>query len=347
VYEDLTVEEVKSTIIGRITTDIDTREGSFTNDMISGIAIEIWKLYQSLDALIPIVYVDETSGEYIDKRCEEYGIKRKAGIKAIAILSFTGTDGTVIPKGKVFLTAEGLEFSTDMAVTITSGSATVTATAAEIGDIYNVTVGTITRQYANLNGLSSVTNTAATGGTNQETDVALVARLYAYLQKPATSGNAAHYRQWALEVDGIGNAKIAPLWDGPGSVRVLVVGSNNEPVGTAIVENCAAHIEENRPIGATVTVVSAVGLEINVDAAVTLESNTTIEIVQQSFIKALNEYLRSIAFEKYVIAYNRIAYILLDIEGVIDYSLLTVNADIENITVGENQVPIIGTVEVS
>jgi uncharacterized phage protein gp47/JayE len=346
-YESLTTEEIKSNILNRIPIDIDVREGSFTNDMISGVAYEIWKLYQSLDSLIPIVFVDETSGEYIDKRCAEYGIMRKTGSKAITALSFIGTDGTVIPGGKVFLTAEGLEYITDTAVTIVSGSATVTAKAAEIGDLYNVTAGVISKQYANLSGITSVTNVAATGGTDPESDAALVARLYTYLQKSATSGNAAHYRQWALEVDGIGNAKITPLWDGPGSVRVLVVGSDNEPLDSAIVENCAAHIEENRPIGVAVTVVSAEGLEINVDAVVTIESSTTTETVQQRFETALSNYLKSIAFEKYVVAYNRIAYILLDIEGVIDYTLLVVNGDIENIVVAENQIPIIGAVEVS
>jgi uncharacterized phage protein gp47/JayE len=346
-YEELTVEEIKSDILSRMDTDIDVREGSYTNDMISAVSHEIWKMYQSLDALIPIVYVDETSGEYIDKKCAEYGIKRKLGNEAVATLRFIGVDGTTIPEDKVFLTAEGLEFVTDTAVTIIGGTATVTASAAEIGEQYNVVAGTITRQYANLSGLSSVTNDAAIGGTNQETDIALVARLYNYLQKPATSGNIAHYKQWALEVDGVGNTKVTPLWNGPGTVRVLIVGSDNEPVDSVIVDNCMAHIEANRPIGAAVTVISAEQLEINIDAVITMESNTTIEIVRQSFETALKQYLRSIAFEKYVVVYNRIAYILLDIDGVIDYTLLTVNGDIENVTVGENQVPIIGTVEVT
>lgn len=346
-YENLTVEEIKSDILGRITTDIDTREGSYTNDMISGIAYEIWKCYQSLDALLPIVYVDETSGEYIDKRCADYGIIRKAGTKAKTVLTLSGTDGTSIPKDKVFLTAEGLEFTTDAEAIITNGFATVTATAFEIGDEYNVAGGTITRQYANLNGLLSITNSPAVGGADPETDSALVKRLYNFLQKPATSGNVAHYKQWALEMDGIGNAKISPLWDGPGTVKVLIVGNNNEPVDNTIVESCVVHIEEKRPIGAAVTVVSAEGLTINVDAVITKESSITIEAIQERFEKALNDYLKGISFEKYTVVYNRVAYILLDIDGVIDYTLLTLNGDVENITVGADQVPVLGTVVVS
>jgi len=347
VYEDLTVESVKSDILGRLSTDIDVREGSFINDMISTVAYEIWKLYQSLDAVIPIAFVDETSGGYIDKRCAEYGITRKAGTKATAVLHFAGTDGTVIPAGKVFLTADGLEFETSEAVTIAGGAAGVTANAVEVGEKYNVAAGTITQQLVSISGLSSVTNEAATGGTDPETDAALVARLYAFLQNPATSGNANHYEQWALAVNGVGAAKVIPLWNGPGTVKVLIVGNDKGPVDNTVVTNCAAYIEENRPIGATVTVMSAEGLAVNVSATVIIDSTTTLETVQTAFENALDAYLQSIAFEKYTVVYNRIAYMLLDIPGVTDYTSLTINGGTANVTIGENEVPVLGTVEVS
>lgn len=343
-YENLTVEQIKNDILNRISSDLDKSEGSFINDMVSGVAYEIWKVYQSMDALIPIAFVDETSGQYIDKRCAEYGITRKPGTKAKVTLKFTGTDGTVIEKGKVFLTSDGLQFETDEEATITDGTATVTATAVEIGEAYNVEAGTITKQLVSISGLTSVANEEpATGGTDPETDEALVKRLYDFLQNPATSGNAAHYRQWALEVNGVGAAKVFPLWNGPGTVKVLIVGNNKEPVDATIVANCAAHIEENRPIGATVTVESAEGLEINVSATVVIDSSTTIEKVQEEFRAALDTYLKSIAFEKYTLVYNRIAYMLLGIDGVTDFTSLTVNG-VTDIIIADNQVPVLGTV---
>lgn len=347
-YEKLTVEDVKSEILSHITTDIDIREGSFTNDVVSAVSYEIWKAYQSLDAIIPIAYVDETSGEYIDKRCAEFGIKRKDGTKASTVLTISGTDGTIIQSGKVFLTPDGLEFITNKDVTITDGVALVTAIAAEVGESYNVKLGTITSQFVNQSGITSViNNAAATGGTNPETDEALVTRLYEYLQKPSTSGNANHYKQWALAVDGVGSAKVTSLWDGPGTVRVLITGSNKGPVDETIVTICKNYIEENRPIGALITVKSAEGLEINVNASITIESSTTIEIVQDAFKTALESYLSSIALEIYTVVYNRISYILLDIDGVIDYTTLTVNGNTANITISEEQTPIIGTVVIS
>jgi uncharacterized phage protein gp47/JayE len=325
----------------------DTREGSYTNDLVSAVALELWKFYNSLNALIPIVYVDETSGEYIDKRAAYYGIIRKPGTKATTILTFTGTDGTVIPKDTVFLTADGLQFVTTETATIANGTASVTASAAEVGEVYNVPAGTITQQIISISGLSTVTNTAAIGGTDPESDASLVARLYNYLQKPASSGNIYHYEQWALEVDGVGAVKVVPLWNGPGTVKVIIAGPDKGPVDAAVVANCAEHIESCRPIGATVTVVSAQSLPIDVSATVELESTTTKDIVQEAFTERLAEYLRNIAFDKYEVVYNRIAYMLLDIDGVIDYSSLTVNGGTANITIGADQVPVAGTVVIN
>lgn len=348
-YESMTVESVKSDIISRLSvSDLDTREGSFTNDMVSTVAYKIWQAYQSLDAIVPIAYVDKTSGEYIDKRCSEYGITRKAGKKATATMTISGTDGTVIPAGKVFLTNDGYQFETDSAVTIVSGEVSVTATAIKIGEDYNVAAGTITMQFKNLSGVISVTNAAAaTGGTDAETDTALVTRLYDFLQNTATSGNVAHYKQWALTVDGVGAAKVIPTWNGAGTVKVLVVGDDNDPVDSSIVDKCATHIEANRPIGATVTVVSARGLSINVAATVTIDTFTTKAAVQKAFAETLDEYLKSIAFAKYTLVYNRIAYMLLDIPGVMDYSMLTVNGGTANVTIAADEVPVIGTVVIS
>ncbi|UZQ86053.1 baseplate J/gp47 family protein [Thermoclostridium stercorarium] len=40
---------------------------------------------------------------------------------------------------------------------------------------------------------------------------------------------------------------------------VLIVGNDHDPVDETILQNCAAHIEENQPIGATVTAERAKG----------------------------------------------------------------------------------------
>ena len=348
-FEDLTPEQIKNDILGDVDLAriMDTREGSFTNVLVSPVAYELWKAFQGLNAVIPMFYIDETSGIYIDKVAAAYGMIRKPGLKATAAVLFTGRNGTIIPKGRVFLTADSLQFTLDNEVVITSGQVVGTLTALEEGERYNVEAGAIFRQLVNLPGLETIENTAAMGGADAENDTALVERFYDFLRNPGTSGNEAHYRQWALEVEGVGAVKVLPLWAGPGTVKVLIVGMNNQPLDQTIVNNCIDHIEENRPIGATVTVESAAGLAINVSATVILGSGITAAQVRDAFETAITAHLSDIAFSQTVVVYNRIGYMLLDIPGVIDFSTLTVNGGTTDIAINVNTVPVTGTVEVS
>lgn len=347
-FENITPESIKEDILNNMKTNIDKREGSYTNDMVGPTALELWKVYDSLNAVVPIVYIDETSGDYIDKKCSEKGITRKQGTKAHTQLTFTGSDGTIIPEGTVFLTPDGLEYETSSTVTISSGTATVSVSAAEVGEDYNVPANSIVNQYNSISGLTGVTNAAAAvGGTDQESDKSLVDRYYKYLQNPATSGNIHHYEQWALEVDGVGGVKVTPLADGAGTVGVLIVGQNKQPVSDEVVAHCSAHIEDNRPIGAKVSVASAQGLTVNIAVNVSIDTTTTKDKVQLQLRSALDQYLKRIAFVKYQLLYNQIAYIILGIDGVTDYTSLTINGETKNLEIASNQVPILGTVVVN
>lgn len=344
-----TVESIKTDILNRLSvSNLDTREGSYTNDIVSAVAVLLWKNITAQEELIDAFYIDENSGPYIDKQSNWYGKPRKAGKTATVTLTISGTDRTIIPAEKVFLTADGYQFTTDAQATITGGTAAVPATAADVGAAYNVAAGTITMQIYNLSGITSVTNAAAAfGGADAETDAGLFSRLDSYRKSTPTSGNAADYKGWALAVDGVGDAKVFPLWNGNGTVKVLIVDSNKAPVPDSVVTACAAYIEAMRPIGATVTVLSATGLAVNVSAAVTIDSTTTKATVQTAFAAALKSYLQGIAFSKYMLVYNRIAALLQDIPGVQDFSSLTVNGGTANIAIADNQVPVMGTVVIS
>lgn len=346
-FESITPEVLKQRVFDALKTDIDTREGSYTSDLVAPAMLEVWKIYQALNGLIPMMFPDETSGAYIDKKCAYYGITRKAGTKATATLTITGNTGKTVPKGAVFLTAENLRFVTDAAVTLAGSSSQVAATAAEVGSAYNVGAGAIIRQLSSIPGVTAVTNaSAAQGGSDPETDAALLARLYERLQSPATSGNAAHYKQWALSVAGVGAAKVLPLSNGPGTVKVLIASSGMGPVDAAIVQTCAAYIETVRPIGAAVTVETVEWLNINVSATVAIDASTTVEAVQVAFTAALEKYLQSISFVQYTVPYSRIGFLLAGIDGVLDYTGLTVNGGTANVTVAANQVPMAGAVSI-
>lgn len=205
-FEDLVPEKIKAGILDVIAGSAgapSTMEGSFASNLAAGAALEIWKALQGLNAVVPIAFPDESSGGYIDMDADKYGMTRRPGTKARAVMHLTGTAGTVIPSGTAFVTLEGLAFYTQADVTLSSGGTAQTEVVAQYeGVAYNVAAGSISRMYINLSGLKTFTNDEAEGGTDQESDAELFARLDQRRKKPATSGNPYHYEQWAMEVRG-------------------------------------------------------------------------------------------------------------------------------------------------
>lgn len=167
-YEDMTPEKIRKRILDRLKTELQTREGSFTNDIIAAAAEEISGLYHALDALVPAFYVDETSGQYIDKQAGTVGIVRKAGTAARCPAAFTGNDGASIPAGAVYYTASGLAFYLEAAVTIREGIGEGILIASEVGDAYNIAAGEIVTALRNYGGVSGFSNAAADGGADPE-----------------------------------------------------------------------------------------------------------------------------------------------------------------------------------
>ncbi|WP_338084335.1 baseplate J/gp47 family protein [Caldanaerobacter subterraneus] len=347
-YENQTFDAIMQRLLSKVSYDIDKSEGSFIYDALAPVALELAQAYAELDRILQIVFAQTSYGEWLEKRAAEFGIYRKAGTKATGQVKFSGNDGTVIPAGTIVQTESGLQFQTKAEVTIQGGVAVADIEAVEADSQYNVPANTITEMPVQIVGVISVTNEApTTGGTDDEDDASLLNRLLIKVQTPATSGNVNHYKLWALEIAGVGDVKVFPLWNGAGTVKVVIIDSNKQPASTELVNAVAQHIEENRPIGAQVTVQSAQALAINISATIVRDINYTLEQVTTNVRNKITEYLKSIAFKQSYVSYAQIGSLILDSEGVLDYSNLTINGRTANIVIGDEQVAVLGEVMLS
>jgi uncharacterized phage protein gp47/JayE len=351
-------ETILSRVLERLEQGLETREGSFAYDMAAPLCFELWRVLMTFDQLVESFYVGEDSGGYLDKHAALLGLSRREGTKATATIHFVGKAGTVVPGGLGFYTEEGQGFSLTDDTTIGSdGTAVGQVVANQVGDAGNIEGGELASVMRTIAGLSSYFNEAASGGTDPETDADLFSRIDDKRKNPPTSGNEASYREWALSRDGVGDCRVDRLWNGPGTVRVLLVGYDGGPVEDGVVEDCAGYIEEQRPVGAEVTVISAQGVSISVTAAVTLASGGDLEGVRTDFKAKLASYLMSVskaAFERLrtdrtaektcTVYYNRVGALLMEVEGVTDFSGLRLNGGTSNIVTGETEVPVAGEV---
>ena len=351
-FDSLTPEGIQDMLRAFIEDDLGlyAGEGGLLNIILAPGAYVFWEALQALRAQVPISFVDETSGAYIDKAAAAYGITRKPGTPASVDVTFTGTANAVVPAGTMCVTADGLGFLTDEELTLgEDGSGTVPATSDDVGAVYNVPAQAIVTTQESVAGVSGVTNdAAAAGGTDPETDAALFARLDAYRKTPPTSGNDRHYHQWALEVNGIGAASVIRCWDGPGTVKVIVADMELRPVEEDKVDEVAAYIETQRPVTAEVTVESAEGVGVQVEVTVETDGTVSKSNTEQALTDRLAEYLGTLAFQTGAeVVYNRVLAIVMGLDGVTDCSGLTVNGGTANVPLDADEVPLLGTVTVN
>ena len=346
-YENKLYENIKEDILSGIS-NIDKREGAILNDMVSPIALELENVYAQFDKMLGVMFLDTSAGEYIDKRASEYGIKRKNGTYATGICTFTGTKGTEIPLKSLCATSYGLLFETTEVTTISeNGTAQAAVKSVEIGDKYNVLSGEINIIPINISGITSVTNEdKLLGGTDIETDDALVKRVLAYLQSPATSGNIYHYKLWTMAVEGVGDAKIFPLDNGNGTVSVMPITSGGRSPDEGIIEKVKNYIEEQRPIGATVSVIAPEEVLINIDAKVVIDTSTTLSAIKSLYEEKLHEYIKNSVFKLSVVDYYKCLSIFYEIQGIKQVTEFKINSGTANVLIGEKQIQVAGAVEV-
>ena len=350
-YENQTMAEILQRMLDASPSDIDKRQGSVSADLLSPAAIELALAYVALDNVLAAGFAPTSYGTYLDMRADEYGLSRKPAVKASGSLTFSGPAGTLIPAGTVASTGGSAPtyFETTAAATVGGGgTVAVAAKAQEAGASGNVSIGAVNVLLGDLVGIVTVTNPVNfEGGADQETDEALLSRYLERARRPATSGNANQYRQWALEVPGISDAKVYPVWAGGGTVKVVLLDDEKTAPAPSVVAEVAAHIEEQRPIGADVTVEAAVEIPINVSVEVTLAPGATVAEVQTQIEDGVRAYLASLAFTDPLVRWTRISNVILDIPPVVDYADLLVNGGGSNIVIADGEVAVLGTVTVT
>lgn len=362
-FEDRTTANIKKEALEELSpaTGISAMAGSFADASIGAAARVTSEFYQALRAVPSMLFVDPNSGQFLDLVAGDYfNMTRRSGTVATCSMDLFGAPGTLIQRGTTFLTAEGLRFATTAAVTIgADGRAVCTLQAAENGADYNIAAGALVSMWINIPGLTSYYNTEATGGTDDETGEQLYERIDEARRRPRTSGNGWDYRGWALEIDGVGEAKIVELAFGAGTVGITLVDSAYAPASPEKVEAVLQYILRKKPIGAAPTVEAAKAVEISVSATVTL-AGTTTEVVKEALTAALQDYFKTLIDNKYqriyykpsedlpyTVVYNRILALLLTIPGVDNFSSLTVSGAEEDISIPADSIPTLGEVTVT
>lgn len=330
-----TYSEILQGMLNRVPDDVDKREGSIIYDALAPCAFYLMQQQFLLDNYIDLLFIDTAAAEYLDKGAADHNIERKPATSAVRKV-ITSSDEDVV--GTIWGINQ-LTYTITERTSANNYKAECT-TPGKVGNQYYGEMSPI----SNISGVTCALGDVLLEGTDVESDDALRSRIMEKIKRPATSGNSYQYKQWATEVAGVGAAKIFPLANGPGTVKVVITDSNRSGAGADLVALVADHIEEVRPIGADVSVVSATEKEINVSAGIKLKNGLNLGTVQNMFAEALTNHLKENAFDVSYISVAKVGNLLLNTAGVEDFSNLLINGSSGNQQLQDEEIAVPGTV---
>lgn len=272
-------------------------------------------------------------------------IEMKAATYAHGIVKITGEVGAKVAKG-ILVASDNLTFTVEEEKNIGSdGTVEVEVTCTTSGEIGNIPTGAIKTFPVTIDRLFTVTNEQAfSNGYAEESLEDFSARYYNKIRTPATSGNVYHYQNWALEVSGVGGVRVNKRTPKRGSVTLTIIDANKQPADEELVQAVQEHVEEEMPclVDLYVNAAQEVKVDVSVKIVTQLKENDFKNLITQK----IDEYLRELAFSRDVasVSYARIGERILDIEGIEDYTDLTVNGGTSNIAIEYNSVATMGEV---
>lgn len=240
---DKTNEEITADILQELPSEYQKSVGFISWDYARAIAIgALEKIYEKLKYICSLGDINNFEYDDLVKF-----VKQRRGIiaheeqKATGVLTATG-NGT-IKVGDLFQTESGLQFQATEEKTIV-GTGTFTVECVTAGIIGNVPPNSIAVIPVSIAGISTVTNlNAMSGGYDKETKESIIERYLEDIQQPITSNNINHYKKWAKEVTGVGDAKIKPTWNGNNTVKVVIINANKEVADNALINDVQKYID--------------------------------------------------------------------------------------------------------
>ena len=353
-------------LLDNVDDTLDKRQGSIIYDALAPAAMELAQCYASLEIYKEQTYLKTATGDNLDNRVADYGLTRNPATNAIRLANIYNNDGILydIEIGSRFSIPEdygGYNFT--IIEKMETGKFKIQCeTPGSVGNEY---IGVLLPLY-NINGLgrAEIYGTFE-AGEDIETDESLRKRAINKLNKDAFGGNQADYRRYLETINGIGGAKIFPVWNGGGTVKISIISSDFDIPSEEFITEVQDIIDPipnqaqgfgMAPIGHTVTAVAPTEISINISANVTLLSDYELQNLEQDIKNQIETYINNVQkswedSSKLTIYISRIIASILDVQGVDNVSDVTINEESKDLVLEETalnqQFPKIGVVNIN
>lgn len=298
-------------------------------------------LHGHLEYLGRQLFPDQSDDAYLVRQAGLFGLSKVAPDYASATLEATGTNGTVIAAGTVYVRSDGVEYLVDSDATISGGVADVDVTADVAGADGTLTVGVSLSLESAIAGVDTTAEVTAviTDGADVESTEALRTRLLERLADPPQGGTEADYIAWSKEVAGVTRVWVEPFGLGPGTVVVRFVRDGDaSPIPDAgEVASVQAKLDERAPAHATATAHAPTDQPV----AFTIEVTPDTAAVRAAVEADLEDLILREGEPGGTLLLSAIQTTIGNSTGVTDYEVTVPAADV---TSTSNQLPSLGTI---
>lgn len=370
-FENYTYEAIMADAIAAAPEGIDTRQGSIYYDAVSGVCLRIAKYYTDLELIQGMSSLMTATGEALDEKTAEHAVNRRPATKAQYKAKFEGTTPKVGERfyyDMSYFVLKSVEEDPDDILVLEA------ETAGENEN--NIVSGTPAVPINTIEGLTAATfGEIYIRGSDEEDDESLRNRALEKIAGPAENGTRQHYKTWCEGRNGVGRARIFPLWQGENTVKAVLIDTTGKPCVEATVKDVQTYIDPADKgmeynidekkyvkgdglgngvanIGAHFTAVAATALEISVSFRAFLATESDKEQVKAQAKAAIENYLQELVLTadedaEIVVRLSAVGAILAQLKSLKDYSELKLNDEASNITPKADEVPVLKEVVVS
>jgi uncharacterized phage protein gp47/JayE len=348
-FENLTYEMILDRMLDRVPNTMDKREGSIIYDALAPAAVELQLMYIQLDVLLNETFADTASREYLIKRAAERGITPSAATKAV----LKGVFDMNVPIGSRYSQDDLNYIVTEKVIDYEFKLQCETA-----GAVGNNNLGKLI-PIDHMNGLKSAELVELlVSGEDEEATEEFRKKYFSSLNSQAFGGNITDYKEKVNALQGVGGAKVYPVWNGGGTVKLVVIDSEYNKPSAERIDFLQTEIDPAgnhgngigiAPIGHIVTVDGVTEQVINIVTNITYQEGWTWEDVKPYVEGKLDEYLLELRkgwadTNNIIVRISQIETYLLDVPGIIDIADTSINGLGVNLIVAPNMIPVRGVV---
>lgn len=351
-YESMTYEVILQRMIDRVHSsnpNLDTREGSIIFNALAPVAVELTNAYIELNFILDSTFADTAPRDYLVLRAAERGLAPHPPSYAI----LRGEFNVDVPIGARFsLANEALNYV--VLSEIEPGAFRLRCET--IGSTGNDGIGQlIPIDY--IDGLSSAQLVSVlTPGEDEEETEAFRKRYLASLSSETFGGNVKDYQEKTNALPGVGGAKVYPVWDGGGTVRLSIIASDYTAPTSDLIEAVQEAIDPTSnqgegagiaPIGHVVTVTGVSSVDVDIVTDITYQDDWDWEDIKDYAQEAVDSYFNELAqgwadADSLIVRISQIETRFLELPGVVDIANTKLNGLAQNLALGADEIPVRG-----